>query len=189
VTRPRRGPDTHGTDNPGRTAPRDNRPGDVSEADLPTLFEHQLDPEACQMAALHPRDQDAFTKHWRKVLADPTVAKQTVLIDGHVAGNLVAFDREGKREVGYWIGREYWGQGIATAALALFLHQVPDRPLRATVAASNIASLRVLAKVGFETVGTARTDCGGRGPEVDEIILELRAPPADVQPDTPPSKP
>jgi RimJ/RimL family protein N-acetyltransferase len=147
---------------------------DVIEADLLVLFEHQLDPEASRMAALYPRDRESFTAHWCEVLADTDVAKQTVLVDGRVAGYMVAFTRESRRDIGYWIGREYGCQGIATTALARFLRQTPERPLHAIVAASNEASLRVLAKCGFERTGTLRSDCGGRGPEVDEVILELR---------------
>ena len=44
--------------------------------------------------------------HWTKILADETVIKKTVLFDGRVAGNVVSFEQECEREVGYWIGRE-----------------------------------------------------------------------------------
>ncbi|MFN8426694.1 MAG: GNAT family N-acetyltransferase [Anaerolineales bacterium] len=30
------------------------------------------------------------------------------------AGSIGSWDMEGKREVGYWIGKEFWGKGIAT---------------------------------------------------------------------------
>jgi hypothetical protein len=43
--------------------------------------------------------------HWaNKILADETVTEQTVLFGGRVAGNVVSFQRDGKRKVGYWIG-------------------------------------------------------------------------------------
>jgi GNAT superfamily N-acetyltransferase len=51
--------------------------------------------------------------------------------------------------VGYWIDRAYWGRGIASRVLHLLLQEVAKRPLVATAATSNRASLRVLQKCGF----------------------------------------
>ena len=104
---------------------------DVTEADLPVLFEQQMDPEANRMAAFPARDREAFTAHWKNVLADAAVAKKTILFDGRVAGNIVSFQQLGRPLVGYWIGKEYWGRGIATRALSEFLNHVTARPLHA----------------------------------------------------------
>jgi RimJ/RimL family protein N-acetyltransferase len=105
------------------------------------------------MAAFPARDEDAFMAHWTKILADPTVTARTVLLDEQVAGNVVSFEHEGHREVGYWIGREFWGHGVATRALLVFLNLVPSRPLYAGVAPHNSASIRVLEKCGFTVTG------------------------------------
>lgn len=121
----------------------------VTEDDLPVFFEHQRDPEANRMAAFPPRDRDAFVVHWTTILRDASVVARTVLLDGEVAGNVVAFDYEGRREVGYWIGRTFWGKGVATGALRAFLDKVTERPLYAGVAEANVASIRVLEKCGF----------------------------------------
>jgi RimJ/RimL family protein N-acetyltransferase len=83
---------------------------------------------------------------------------RTILADGVVAGHALSFERDGRRLVGYWLAREHWGRGIATRALAAFLEVLPQRPLHATVAEHNAASLRVLAKAGFEVCGR---DAGG----------------------------
>jgi RimJ/RimL family protein N-acetyltransferase len=127
---------------------------DVVVDDLPVFYEHQRDPVAARMAAFAPRDRDAFVQHWTaNILGDPAVDKKTVVVDGRVAGNVVSFEREGLREVGYWIGREFWGKGVATGALRQFLEEVTTRPLHARVARANVASLRVLDKCGFTIVG------------------------------------
>src|SRR5678816_4176505 len=111
---------------------------DVIEADLPTLFEHQRDPEAVRMAAFASRDQEAFDAHWKRLFTDATVVKKVILYDGVLAGSVMSFERGGARLVGYWIGKEYWGQGIATRALATFLsHDERRRPLQARVAKHN----------------------------------------------------
>jgi RimJ/RimL family protein N-acetyltransferase len=146
---------------------------DVAEADLPIFFEHQLDPEATQMAAFPARDRDAFLAHWAKILADETVGKQTILVDGQVAGNIGSWGQLGERDVGYWIGRQYWGRGVATSALAAFLGYETARPLYAHVAKHNIGSLRVLEKCGFIICGAEQGVADARGNQVDEIILRL----------------
>ena len=139
---------------------------EVVAADLPTLYAQQQDPEANAMAAFPARDHDAFIAHWIKILADDTLIKYTITLDGVIAGNIVAFEREGKTEVGYWIGREYWGRGVATEALKQFLRIVTTRPLYAGVVKHNVGSLRVLEKCGFEVVD----DSAGDG---HEVLLSL----------------
>ncbi len=138
---------------------------DVAESDLPVFFEHQLDPEATEMAAFPARDREAFDAHWKRILKDETVRVKTIVVDGAVAGNVVTFQRDGKTEIGYWLGREYWGRGIATQALEEFLAAIDERPLYAGVAQHNAGSIRVLEKCGFLL----------RGEEQDGMLLyELR---------------
>ena len=144
---------------------------DVIPSDLEIVFEHQLDPEATAMAAFPARDRESFMAHWANVLADDSVVKKTVLVDGRVAGNVVCFDQNGKRLVGYWIGKEFWGRGIATAALSEFLHQTAVRPLFAHVAKRNPGSIRVLEKCGFTVVGEDTVVNGAE--QVEEYVFEL----------------
>lgn len=125
---------------------------DVLDDDLPTLFEQQRDPEANRMANFAARDRDSFMAHWAKILADETLLARTVVHRGAVAGNVVSWTHDDERDVGYWIGREHWGKGVATAALAAFLAELRDRPLFAHVAEHNVGSIRVLEKCGFSSL-------------------------------------
>lgn len=146
---------------------------DATEADLPIFFSHQIDPEATSMAAFASRSHDAFMTHWAKILQDEAITKKAVLVGEHVAGNIVGFAHGGEPHVGYWIGREYWGRGVATAALRAFLRQVRTRPLYARVAKHNLASIRVLEKCGF-TLRTLRPGRARAGLDaVDELAYEL----------------
>ena len=122
----------------------------VEVADLPLFFEHQRDPIAVAMVAFNSRDRAAFDQHWAKLLADDSLLKKTVIVDGEVAGNIGSWTAEGKREVGYWIDRAFWGRGVATAALSAFLSLEQTRTLYAGVAKHNVASIRVLQKCGFK---------------------------------------
>lgn len=145
---------------------------EVTEEDLPILFDHQLDPEATRMAAFPPRDRDAFMSHWKqRILDDPDAVARTVLVDGQVAGNMLSWEQSGRREVGYWIGREFWGQGVATLALSAFLGIVTTRPLYAHVAKANPGSIRVLEKCGFVVAGEDRSVV--RGEAADEFVYRL----------------
>ena len=146
---------------------------DVIEDDLLTFFEQQLDPDANDMAAFPARDRAAFMEHWNKILGDETNIIKTILFNGQVAGNVVSFEQSGERDVGYWIGKKYWGKGIATRALSQFLNQDTTRPLYARVAKHNIASLRVLQKCGFTITGEEK-GFPYAGSEVEEFILELK---------------
>ena len=151
---------------------------DIAESDLPIFFEQQLDPTANYMAAFtarDPADRDAVMAHWGKIMGDDTIIKKTILYNGRVAGNVVSFEHLGKLEVGYWIGREYWGKGVATKALMAFLSLVQTRPLYAGVAKDNIASRRVLEKCGFTIAGEGKGFSHARGMEVEEFLLRLDA--------------
>ncbi len=145
----------------------------VAEADLPIFFEQQQDPDATEMAAFPTRDRETFMTHWAKIMADDSVLIKTILFDGQVSGNIVSFELGGEREVGYWIGKEFWGKGIATQALREFLVFIKTRPLYAHVAKHNIASRRVLEKCGFMLVGEGEGFVNARGERVEEIILKL----------------
>jgi len=126
---------------------------EVEPGDLQAFYEQQADPVAVEMAAFPARERDSHMAHWERVLADETVVARTVMADGVVAGHVVSFLRGGVREVGYWIERDLWGRGIASAALEQFLLLETRRPLHAGVAAHNAGSLRVLARCGFAAVG------------------------------------
>jgi RimJ/RimL family protein N-acetyltransferase len=148
---------------------------DVQESDLAIFFEQQRDPLANQMAAFPAREQETFIAHWAKIMKDETVTLKTILFEGQVAGNLVSFVLSGEREVGYWLGREFWGKGIATRALSEFLKQVKERPLYAHVAKHNIASLRVLEKCGFRLQGEDKNFAVIQGEPVEGLILKLQS--------------
>jgi len=152
---------------------------DVIEDDLPIFFEQQLDPDANHMAAFtakDPTDRDAFMAHWHRILADETIIIKTIVCGGQVVGNVRSYEEAERTEVGYWIGKGYWGQGIATRALAEFLvHGNRTRPIYARAAGDNIGSLRVLEKCGFKMIGQSRGFANARGQEIEELLLELRA--------------
>jgi RimJ/RimL family protein N-acetyltransferase len=128
---------------------------DLVEADLEVLYEQQREEKAVRRAQFPARDREPFMTHWRtKVLADPANHVQIVVAGGEVAGSFMAWWRDDRRFIGYWLGQRFWGRGIGTAALRQFLQREQIRPLYADPFIGNTASVRLLERCGFRRVGT-----------------------------------
>ncbi|MFC5830480.1 GNAT family N-acetyltransferase [Nonomuraea insulae] len=146
----------------------DVRLRDVVEADLEVFLEQEHNPEAARRSRFAPREREAFMRHWKtRILDDPTVFVQAVIVDGELAGNLVAWWEKDQRFIGYWFGQAFWGRGIGTRAMALFLGKEQTRPLYADPFHANTASVRLLEKHGFSRSGTLWHD------EDEHILLVL----------------
>lgn len=158
------------TDKPGIKL----RPTEISDLDI--LFQFQLDKEGGYLAAFMPKDPTDkaayITKH-TKLLSDPTVNNQTILIDNIIAGSIAKFIKEGDTEITYWIDRKYWGQGIATKALKEFLAIETTRPVFGRVAFDNFGSQKVLEKCGFVKIGSDKGFANARQTEIEEYIYKL----------------
>ncbi|MFJ6782676.1 GNAT family N-acetyltransferase [Streptomyces yangpuensis] len=149
---------------------------DVRDSDLPVFWEQLSDPAARHVAAVtrdYHYDRVRFESHWAKVRSNPDVLVRTVLADEEVAGHAAVYGPPDEREVTYWIGREHWGRGIATAALAALVGLEDTRPLHAHAAADNAGSIRVLEKCGFVVTGHGRGFARARDGEIDEVRLTL----------------
>ncbi|MFI1279670.1 GNAT family N-acetyltransferase [Streptomyces sp. NPDC020858] len=150
---------------------------ETTDGDLAVFWEQSTDPALLRMAALtreYHYDRGRFDAHWEKVRGDPAVTPRTVLADGVVVGHAAVFGPPEEREVTYVIGREHWGRGIATRALAELIRLEDTRPLHAGAAADNAGSIRVLEKCGFTVTGCVREFALARGEEVDVVLLTLR---------------
>ena len=150
--------------------------GEIESSDLQTFYKHQLDPEAIRMAAFvceDPKDKEAFDAHWDKILNSSQITKRTTVAEGQVAGHISCYPHGENIEVTYWLGREFWGRGLATEALNRMLRRVVDRPILARAAANNIGSIRVLQKCGFKIVGKNKDFANGRGEDTEEYIPRL----------------
>src|SRR5208283_2114884 len=109
---------------------------DLVDGDYPVLFELQRDPAASRMAAFGTRDPDAgeLAARWKGSRA----VGKAIVVDGAVVGFVASFLLEGEPQVTYWIAREHWGRGIASAALSRFLQGFPARPVYASAARDNV---------------------------------------------------
>lgn len=86
-------------------------------------------------------------------------------IDGRACGGIGARlldqERAGNAELGYWLGRRLWGQGLMTRVVASYVPWLMEthglHRVQATVLGFNAASARVLEKNGFQHEGTLRS--------------------------------
>jgi ribosomal-protein-alanine N-acetyltransferase len=152
---------------------------DMTEEDLDVLFDIQDDEVAQHMAAFTSPDgdeRDSYLAKWRKILANDEITKKVIVLEGQVVGSVGAFAVEGDTEVTYWMRRDLWGRGLATAALAELLSVVTVRPLWARAAADNVGSARVLLRNGFMRMGEETSYAEARGAEIKEHIYRLDEP-------------
>lgn len=129
----------------------------------------------------HPyRKADAEEWIARCLEQDPPSAL-AIIVDDRLAGVCGIAMGEGvgryTAKIGYWLGEDFWAQGIATTALAAFLEYVWDafdvERLQAEVFAWNPASVRVLEKNGFVLEGSRRKAIYKDGELIDEWVYSL----------------
>jgi [ribosomal protein S5]-alanine N-acetyltransferase len=144
--------------------------------DLEFFFLFQLDQEANYLAAFttkDPTDKTAYLQKYTKLVNDPSINMQTILVGESIAGSISKFEMEGRAEITYWIDKQFWGKGVATKALTAFLKNEPARPIFGRVAFDNIGSQKVLTHCGFIKIGTDKGFANARQAETEEFIYKL----------------
>lgn len=133
---------------------------DWRREDKPSLLHHANNRAVWQnLTNLFPHPYtDADAERWFDFLAQQDEVTHWALeVDDQAVGGIGMIRGEGiyhlSAEVGYWLGEDYWGRGIATAALRALVPELLRRyrliRLEANVFAWNTASMRVLEKCGF----------------------------------------
>jgi RimJ/RimL family protein N-acetyltransferase len=140
---------------------------ELEAGDAPAIARHADDPAvACTLRDLFPSpyalgDAEAFIAKFngtlpRTVFAIATRSEACGAIGFFPGRDVYRYSAE----IGYWIGREYWGRGIMTRAVEAFTSYVFDNfdihRLYAGIFSSNPASARVLEKAGYVKEGTHR---------------------------------
>ena len=106
-------------------------------------------------------------------------------LEGQLIGGVGFYRRpSGVAELGFWLGRPWWGYGYATeASRAVVHHGFGNSRLPAFSSAhftDNPASARVLAKLGFEPKGRGRIACAARQRDVEVVTYWLARPSATL---------
>jgi RimJ/RimL family protein N-acetyltransferase len=99
-------------------------------------------------------------------------------LEGRLIGGAGYYRRpSGAAELGFWLGRPWWGQGYATEAARAVVHYGFASPRLPGFSSAhfveNRGSARVLAKLGFEPVGRGTIACVARGHDVEAVTYWL----------------
>lgn len=132
------------------------------ESDAPACFKYAADPLVGPPAGWPPhRDEADSARIIRQLLAVPETWALALKETGEPVGciglkcgaNTDLTDRQDECELGYWLGRPYWGQGLMPEAVrAVLRHAFEDLGMRAVWCGyyeGNVRSLRVQEKCGF----------------------------------------
>ena len=157
----------------------------LQEADVPDSFRIFSNPTAMKYfgSKLHP-DIEYTRDQWVKIMISRfnirDAAPFAIILksDGRFVGlvNVGHFDRDFHfAEVAYIVDPEYWGEGVGTEAVRrvvdFLVRDMKLHKIRASVFVKNVASKRVLEKVGFKQEGYLRDNVLLDGAYVDECLM------------------
>ena len=157
--------------------------------DLDSIMDLFIDKEVINGIGLDKKPEEItkkFELDWLKKTINnyrkkkPDTYSFAILLDNKHVGNIGCHEIDYKNEnleIGYWIGKDYWGKGYATKALKLFLTDIRKKfnPVRITAYhyTYNPASGRVLQKGGFKHEGTRRKVHKKYGKFIDDEIYAI----------------
>jgi RimJ/RimL family protein N-acetyltransferase len=147
-------------------------------SDLDALHAILSDEEAMRFWSTAPHRSIESTQEWLRAMIESTPEESEDFIleyEGSVVGKVGFFRLP---EIGFILRRDLWGKGLVSeAAAAVVEHVFQTRDvddLKADVDPRNVASLRVLERLGFVETGRAeRTYCID-GVWTDSVYLSLR---------------
>lgn len=132
----------------------------VGETDIAALAKLGNDFEIAKNTARmpHPLTEEEVRKWLRSHGPHKTALKICRRANGAILGEIgISRVGEARGELGTWIGRPYWGQGIATEAAQAILdfgfQNLGLIEVEAACRVTNPASRRVLEKCGFQPCG------------------------------------
>jgi len=144
----------------------------LKSSDALDIYENVKDKEIVTwtVSIPHPYPKDGALKFIRKArynikkkrsYAFGIVLKEAGMVIGVV--EMMAFDWKNKNaEIGYWLGRKYWGEGLMTEAIMLILKfgfgNLGLHRIYAKLFEDNTGSVRILEKSGFKLEGRMREE-------------------------------
>ena len=146
-------------------------------ADAPRIAKYAADFDVARMTTRMPHPYNLeHAEGWLASLDDPLGKDMAVfVIDVEMEGlaGLLGFhaNEDGNTEIGYWLGKPFWGRGLATEAARTALKWAKTgwgkKAVYSGHFADNPASGAVLIKCGFLYTGEVKElDCVARGEKV-----------------------
>ena len=152
-----------------------------SKKDVRSLAQHANNPRIAvnlRNRFPHPYTLNDGKKWLEYVKSEPTETHYAIARRSEAIGGIGLEFRDDVHyqtaELGYWIGEDYWGKGIMTAAVIVFTEYAFKNydlvRIFATVFESNLASARVLEKAGYVFEGRLRRSVNKNGKILDELM-------------------
>jgi len=131
----------------------------------------------------HPYSLQDAVDFIKMISEDPPPTAFAIEIEGKAAGaiGIITQDQDDvyrySAELGYWLGEPFWGKGLMTEMVRLFVREVFERfnvwRIYAGVYSNNRASMRVLEKAGFTREGVLRKAAFKDGKILDEVRFSI----------------
>ena len=118
--------------------------------------------------------------HWIGSLEDGEFVR-VVELDGKLIG-AVGYNpnADGSLEIGYWIGRPWWGNGYGTEAAEALMNycftELGVARLTCCHFVDNVASARIIKKLGFRLMGPGEAWCEARQAEAETLRYQRKRP-------------
>ncbi len=154
---------------------------ELVDSDAPELASLAGDWDVARMTARIPYPySEALAREWMETLGAEEFVR-AVTFQGALVGAVgYVPNDDGSAEIGYWIGRPWWGQGYASeAATALVRYCFTTAGLKRLTCChfeDNAASERVIRKLGFRESGACSAWCDARQAEFPARSYELNRP-------------
>lgn len=158
---------------------------DFTTGDVDAVHAYAADPEVCRYMEWGPNSREQTGEFVDEMVAaaarpDRTSLTWAVTVGGVLVGACmlaVTSAQHRRGEVGYVLAREHWGKGYATEAAAAVLAFARDElgleRVEATCRPGNVASQRVLAKLGMRQEGVLRFHMLIRGRREDSLLFAV----------------
>ena len=101
-----------------------------------------------------------------------------IFLDNQLIGGVgLHIHNDNYYELGYWLGKAYWGKGYATESSKYLLEYAVEKLISPKIKSdhfiNNIASANVLKKLGFKEVGIEKIYSNSNKKEMDMMLLIL----------------
>lgn len=154
---------------------------ELSDSDVPEIARLAGDWDIARMTARIPFPySEALARDWMETIGPGEFVRGVTLHDALIGAVGYVENDDGSAEIGYWIGRPWWGQGFATeaaTALVRYCFKVGGfKRLTCCHFVDNPASARVIEKLGFQSREPCSAWCDARQAEVPTQGYDLQRP-------------
>ena len=112
------------------------------------------------------------------LISDSNQYALNIFLDNKLIGGVsLTLDGDNYYDLGYWLGKDYWGKGYATESskklLEYALEKLNSSKIKSGYFVDNLSSGNVLKKLGFKEVGIEKRYSDSNKKEMDLMLVVL----------------